>query len=131
MLLAAFLILLLLSITLVYQYLIVPRTAAAEGFETQTQKSLVFLYMNGCGWCEKFKPEWDQFSATYGASLAAKGVAVVSYERSDPKSSEYNDYVQGYPTVLLVSSSSDVIVFKGERTSKGLVEFLKENGIGM
>ena len=130
MLLAAFLILLLLAVTLVYQHLILPRKNAEAFAVGPQQQSLVFLYMNGCGWCDKFMPEWDQFSATYSAGLAAKGVAVVSYERSDPKSSQYKDYVQGYPTVLLVTSS-DVIVFEGERTSKGLAEFLKENGIGM
>lgn len=154
MLLLAFAILVLLALTLIYQYLIVqrvpPATKPQEGFkgsssskkaseafgvpsgsstgiDKQPSATLVFLYMNGCGWCEKFKPQWDQFVATYGTSLAANGVAVVSYERSDPNAKQYDEYVKGYPTVLLVTSS--VIVFQGERTSHGLADFLQKNGL--
>ena len=145
MLLTAFVIMVLLAVTLVYQYLIVPRIAQ-EGFKSRKERfdvpsgskakesakssgSLVFLYMNGCGWCDKFKPEWDRFEATYGSALAAQGVSIVSYERDDPKSKQYNDHVQGYPTVLLVTSN--VTVFQGERTSEGLAEFMQKNGISL
>lgn len=154
MLLSAFVIMVLLSVTLIYQYLIVPSgraLKAQEGFKSKGKRrpesfdvpsgsgkgasekppksSLVFLYMNGCGWCDKFKPHWDEFESTYGASLATKGVEIVSYERSDPKAKQYSDHVQGYPTVLLVNSS--VTVFQGERTSEGLAEFMQQNGISM
>jgi hypothetical protein len=159
MLLAAFAILVLLAVTLIYQYLVKARSPPQEGFKSKSKRgsyktrggsesfdvpsdlrqgsnsaasapsaTLVFLYMNGCGWCEKFKPEWDRFSSTYGPSLAANGVALVSYERSDAGAKQYDNYVQGYPTVLLAKSDGNVTVFQGDRTPQGLAEFLKQNG---
>ena len=137
MLIGALVILVLLAATLVYQYLVVARASKQEGFRAKKSESfdsgsmdakLVFIYMNGCSWCEKFKPHWDQFVATYGPSLSTKGVELVSYERNVQESKQYNDYVTGYPTVLL-SKGKSVTVFDGERTSEGLSKFMTQNGL--
>ena len=151
MLLAAFAILVLLAVTLIYQYFV--RSPRQEGFKSKQEKqqkrasesfdvpselsqgskatataTLVFLYMNGCGWCDKFKPEWERFSSTYGPSLTANGVVMVSYERSEAGATQYENYVQGYPTVLLAKSDGNATVFQGDRTPQGLAEFLNQNG---
>lgn len=155
MIIAAFAVVSLLALALAYQYLYVPVANAdpfpssssvmtagggmawwrargdeeEEGFSSSEKKKakLVFLYMNGCGWCEKFSPHWDSFVGTYGDRLAKVGVSVASYERSDPAAKAYSADVQGYPTILLVKDA-DVVLFKGERTPQGLVTFLQENG---
>ena len=87
-------------------------------------KTIVFMHMKGCGWCERFQPEWDAFVAQHRASLAARGVAVVDYERSDERAKKYSAHVSGYPTVLSVDASTGAVkVFEGERTVAGLVDF--------
>ena len=97
----------------------------------QADAKLVFLHMRGCGWCDKFKPTWDEFERSYGSPLAASGVTIASYERSDPAAAAYKSSVNGYPTVLLVTEGGAVVTkFEGERTSAGLVAFLKANGLG-
>ena len=159
MMAAAFAILAILLLALIYRHLVAPAffkkgaATAAEGFKSKgkagkrserfgappasasssaSQSSaethsrltkIVFLHMSGCGWCERFRPEWDAFVAQHGADLAARGVAVEDHERSDPRAEAYSAYVSGYPTVLSVDSDGAVAVFKGERTVAGLAEF--------
>lgn len=144
MLVAAFVVLLLLALALFYQYFLAARIP--EGFKSKGKtesfdgpseskdskdsskgSKLVFLYMNGCGWCEKFKPQWDTFSSTYAASLATNKIELGYYERNDERAKQYDGHAKGYPTVLLVKSDK-VTVFEGDRTPEGLVAFLNENG---
>ena len=45
--------------------------------------TLVYVRMNGCGWCEKFTPTWREFVAEYGAPLEDAGVRVMEVEAGD------------------------------------------------
>jgi hypothetical protein len=141
---AAFVLLAVLAAVLGYRY--VAGSSKAEAFRSQRGRSqsnhgtwtekfsdggekaqLVFLYMEGCGWCVKFKPQWDAFVTKYGSSMADGGVGTASYERSDPRASEFK--ADGYPTVLLVpAGGAPVRKFEGERTPAGLIAFVRENG---
>ena len=142
MIIAAFALLALLALVLVYQYAFVVLRAlrvSPEGFDGKpsgpppVQARLVFLHMDGCGHCDRFKPQWDAFDSQYGDGLKASGVVLESYERADPEASEFKGSVNGYPTVLLVkvpAGSASPIVFQGDRTPEGLAGFLKDNGFG-
>ena len=72
--------------------------------------------MEGCGWCDKFKPTWDQFTTKYAASLAANKVAVKRVESKDDEAYKYKDDVKGYPTVLFIKPPGAAVKFGGERT---------------
>jgi thiol-disulfide isomerase/thioredoxin len=101
--------------------------SAQERFEQKgggKRATLVFLYMNGCGWCERFNPTWDEFKTKHEGH-----VDMVKIERGDPTSKKYAEYVSGYPTILLVTSDEKVLKFSGERTIQGLEEFLTNNGV--
>ena len=126
MLYVAFAVLVALAVALVYMYVIRGRKVGMEGFEHKKAK-FVFLYMKGCVWCDRFKPTWEDFEAKHGKGLAAKGVVLASYERAEPESKAYEDYVQGYPTILLAPEGGEVVKFAGERTSDGMLKFLSEN----
>lgn len=136
----AIVLLALLAIVLVYRWYVtiaapavVAGTAGVAGvpgrdtFFSQPPAQLVFLYMDGCGWCEKFKPHWDAFVSEYGASLSAAGVTTGSYERKDPKAAAFGQ-VDGYPTVLLAVQGKPPIKFQGDRTPDGLIAFVRDNG---
>lgn len=88
--------------------------------------TLVFVHMDGCSWCTKFKPVWAELQEKHSDRLKALGVTLASYERKDPAVKAYDSYVKGYPTILLDKKSS-VVVFDGDRTVEGLMAFLEEN----
>jgi thiol-disulfide isomerase/thioredoxin len=133
---AAFVLLALLAAALVLQY-VRPRpaaaaaAAAAERFERferfESGHKLVFLYMTGCGWCDRFKPEWAEFQRKYGADLATRGVAIAQFERADAGAAPFKESVKGYPTLLLIVGGSKVVTFEGERTADTLHAFVLQN----
>lgn len=104
------------------------QTGRAERFEQPAVRArLVYVYMHGCGWCEKFTPQWAAFEGKYAAKLRAVGVAVERLEQGEPAARELG--VRSFPTVLLlVPADGRRVEFKGERTADGLASFLAENG---
>ena len=131
---SAFALLIILALILVYQYTLgVQARARSQYFEQYYDSSswrLVFLYMNGCGWCDKFKPEWALLNQHHGAELKRHGVMLESYERSDPGASEFSSTVSSYPTIMLISNSSKNttnLVYSGQRTAEALNAFVIDN----
>jgi Thioredoxin len=124
-----------LALALAYQFLVRPTFLAAsaasrerERFEEAPERELVYVYMNGCGWCQRFTPVWDAFEAKHGAALAkGANLKLVKYEAGAPEAGAYK--VEGYPTVLLDVGDGRHVVFGGERSEKGLLAFLADNGI--
>lgn len=92
---------------------------------------LVYLYMKSCPWCERFDPQWQEFTTTYAAPLKAAGVEVAKLGSHERAAAKYKEWVQGYPTVLLVRlpAEDSASVFEGQRTPAGLLEFLADNGV--
>lgn len=84
---------------------------------------LVYLYMNGCGHCKKFTPEFDKFASNYKGPCK-----VIKLERGESGAKKYleKNNVEGFPTVLLIKQS-ETIEFEGERTEEGLLKFMEEN----
>lgn len=87
-----------------------------EGFEQQVK--VTFFYMNGCGWCDKFKPEWDKFKKTAGSSVET---AEVEAEQMTP---EQQAKVRGFPTII-ISVGSNQVEYDGDRTAKDLLVRVK------
>jgi hypothetical protein len=129
------------ALAAVLAYWFAARTYAgrgSEGFNEETAakkapppaRTLAFLRMDGCGWCDRFKPTWAEFKANHAAALAAAGVSLVEVEASEPAMAKYKAHVKGYPTVLLVEGHK-MTKFEGDRTVPGLVDFLKGNGVAL
>ncbi len=148
---AAMGVLVLLALVLAFQYLIRPVLASArappppapETFWADAPKAakpakaakaaaprakLVFLHMNGCGWCVKFRPTWDDLLKRDGPALARAGLELVDYEASSAGARMYQELVQGYPTVLLDKSGKSPVVFEGDRTRDALLQFAASHG---
>lgn len=89
----------------------------------EEKMELVYLYMNGCGHCKTFTPEFDKFASNYKGSCK-----VIKLERGESGAKKYleENNVQGFPTVLLIKES-ETIEFQGERTEEGLLKFMEEN----
>ena len=86
-----------------------------EGF---TNKTFVFFRMNGCGHCDDMKPEWKKFKASYTGPIEIKEV-----EQAQMTAQQQN-WVQGFPTLVLVENGEVLKTFEGERTEAGFKSFL-------
>jgi len=98
---------------------------STESFaDNKPRDKVIFLYMNGCGWCTKFEPTWEDFSSKAAPKL---GVETVKFERAEDGAKEYMSHVEGFPTILFVNGTTgQVTAFEGERTIEGLTAFVKK-----
>tara|TARA_Y100000389_G_C17287457_1_gene426208 strand:+ start:98 stop:607 length:510 start_codon:yes stop_codon:yes gene_type:complete len=84
---------------------------------------IVYAHMDGCGYCKKFNPVWDDFvskMSSMGLSLETKKI-----EMNEDKEFMTEHGVSGFPTVLGFNNAGDKVMFDGERTVDALVSFAK------
>jgi len=87
--------------------------------------SLVYLHMDGCGYCRRFDPTWASLKENHGAQLEAMGVAVESHEAQDAEAAKYD--AVSYPTILFARNGTRVALFDGKRTEDELMAFVKKH----
>lgn len=91
---------------------------------------LSFYYMNGCGYCKVFKPEWEKIKKTISNSGLKNFIVLEEnncYENPDgcKKNSEY---ISGFPTILLTKYDGSKVVYNDyPRTHDSVFSFLKKN----
>jgi hypothetical protein len=145
MIIAALGLLLVLGVALAFQYLVRPMAIVA-GLERFTQSAsppdgqtnptatseprttFAYLYMDGCGWCERFTPIWNAFETKHRMALYEAGVDVVKHEASEVPDALKN-IAKGFPTVVFVASDGKTHIFQDERTEENLVSFLEGRGV--
>jgi hypothetical protein len=86
---------------------------------------MIYVHMDGCGYCERFTPVWMQFTQQHAVELRNKGISVEHYDRADHKWSELGIEVNGFPTILMISTrdNSKVGTFSSERTVPNLYQW--------
>lgn len=90
-----------------------------EGFESPVIVRYYFLPQ--CGWCQRFKPEWDTFVSNLEEDKKVNPkLANVKTEAVDGSVTEVP--VQGFPTVHLIGKDGKPEEYKGERTSTALMD---------
>ena len=92
--------------------------------------SLAFYYMNGCGYCNLFKPEWEKLKTTIENS-ELKNILILKANNCSENPKGYQsdvDYVVGFPTVLLTKSDGSKVLYEDyPRTHDSVLLFLKNN----
>jgi thiol-disulfide isomerase/thioredoxin len=87
-------------------------------------KATVFLfYRNGCGWCEKIKPEWQRFEKMHKGSTDVE-IRAINSEENEKMSNEYG--VSGVPHIVKECNGVRT-VYQGDRTAESLYKFSNEN----
>lgn len=86
------------------------------------EAKLYFFSASWCGYCKRFKPEWEKLKAEPNLGVQLEEV---DCSNEAPKlAKEYN--VKGFPTLILVHSSNKV-TYEGERSANAIISFIKDN----
>lgn len=93
------------------------RTSVFENFGNP--KSCTYYYMENCGHCKRFSPEWDNFVQSYTGQVTLRKVEMSEAGNDLEK---YN--IRGFPTILIIDDNGEYKDYDGPRTSEALTKFL-------
>ena len=85
---------------------------------------LYFFYADWCGYCRKFKPEWEKLKAEPNLGIELEEVDCSDNKNVPALAKEYN--VKGFPTLILVNDGNKV-TYEGERSANAIISFIKDN----
>ena len=85
---------------------------------------LYFFFAEWCGYCKKFKPEWEKLKNESNLGVQLEEVDCSDSNNVPSLAKEYN--VNGFPTLILVNGSNKV-TYEGARTADALISFIKSN----
>lgn len=100
--------------------------------ETNNKKcklyKLVFYYTDWCGYCQKFKPEWEKFVQ----HVSDENINNLVLEKIDcDKQKNQCKNITGFPTIILYDDKENEINMNSNpnytRTKEGLINFVNDN----
>lgn len=122
--------LLLVSILLGYYY-VYSRNQEEEGFQNinltpeDNEVVMVLFYTEWCGYCKKFKPEWEKASRQMNNTKVNNNKVRFEKVDCDANSELAKEYeVNGYPTVKILRKGK-VEDYEGERSLSGIKAYLE------
>ena len=107
----------LIILTFTLHFLFVRQSSPLENFGNPA--TLTYYYMENCGHCKRFAPEWDTFVQNYTGQVKLRKVEM---NEAGGDLEKYN--INGFPTILAVDENGDKKDYDGPRTSEGLTKFL-------
>lgn len=84
---------------------------------------IVFFFAPLCGWCEKMKPDWKEF--TKKSPIKFSEVSTGDMHNYNPSPDE--ESVRGYPTVRLYNKGKLVKEYDGDRSHKDILKFVNKH----
>lgn len=84
--------------------------------------SCIYYYMEQCGHCKRFSPEWDNFVQTYTGPVTLQKIEM---NEAGGDLEKYN--IRGFPTILIIDENGETKEYDGPRTSEALTKFLEAN----
>lgn len=86
--------------------------------------NLTYYSMEGCPYCEKFNPLWEEVKEKVTSETCIK-----TCRKIDSKDTETSkNGVSGFPTIMLCDENNNkVLEYSGERNVESLVAFCNEN----
>lgn len=111
---------------LIYPTRVLDTFDAFESFGQPQTSDLTYVYMEGCGHCQRFDPTWREFTNTYKQALQSAGIKVHRLRNDDTEAKGLANH--GFPTVVLISRGGDFAdtTFDGQRTVQGLAAFVSK-----
>ena len=99
--------------------LFIKKKSAVENFGNP--RTCTYYYMNQCGHCKRFSPEWDNFVQSYTGPVTLRKVEM---SEAGDDLEKYN--IRGFPTILVVDDKGEFKDYDGPRTSEALTKFLAD-----
>lgn len=97
----------------------------------ETKKVFVAVFMDGCGHCINFKPEWDKFKQTV-KKMSSDSIIFETKSNLIEHFPKIREKANGFPALLYFNQNE----FKDfnqetnyERTVNSLLKFFKQNGM--
>lgn len=91
-----------------------------EKFTGADKTKVVYYYLPGCGWCQKFMPEWDKF-----VKLAKENGIDTEKVNAEENAEEVSKKgITAFPTVHIVKGGKPT-EYNGDRTSDALLAAAK------
>lgn len=95
----------------------------AEKYTDNPSYKVVYIYSNSCPYCHDFMPVYDKYAADNAGNSS---LTVTKFEKSEPGAQQFLSQISGYPTVLIVDGSGNVIQSHvGKTTYEELASFVK------
>lgn len=91
---------------------------------------LIYFFMDGCGWCERFLPQWNLIKDKID-NQDLKYIKPYEFERKELQSNERALKIQkhvevnGFPTIV-VKINDEYYKYEGNRTICDILKFIKE-----
>lgn len=88
----------------------------------KSRPALIFARMNGCGWCERYKPVFETVSKMFNLVAGAYSVersseAFAALEKKSPEGG-----INVFPTTLIICSPTNIKQLSGSVDEKKLME---------
>ncbi len=91
---------------------------------------IIYFFMEGCGWCKKFLPEWELIKQKIDSN-ELKGFKHYEFERNELKVNkraikiQRHVEVEGFPTIV-IKIGDTYYKYEGERTIYNIIDFIKD-----
>ena len=86
---------------------------------------LYFFFADWCGYCKKFKPEWQKLKGMSNLGVQLEEVDCTDNNNVPALAKEYN--VNGFPTLIFVDGNGTNTTYEGERSADAIASFIKSN----
>ena len=114
--------LLILTLILLLSSVVFVFSKRMEKFESMPV--IKYFYLDTCGWCKKFNPEWEKFEKMVKDNKVSVVVQKLNAAENEKEVDKEN--IQGFPHVHLINNGKR-IDFEEDRTAEELMKFVKKN----
>jgi thiol-disulfide isomerase/thioredoxin len=98
-----------------------------QGFQNPDQNTFTMYYAEWCGHCKKVKPEFEKFIKSGPITVNGKSCNIRMISPEDNPEAAAGKPIRGFPTFLMETTDGQVVEYKGERSTKGFLDFINKS----
>jgi len=98
-----------------------------QGFQNPNQNTFTMYYADWCGHCKKIKPEFEKFMKSGPINVNGKSCQIRMISPEKEPDAAAGKPIRGFPTFLMETTDGQVVEYKGDRSTKGFLEFINKS----